>query len=394
MNSPKPLVRVAVLAGQSSLSKAQKSFNGLVKKIERQRDLLLQWQAADLICQQKIHQDLRPAKRVMDAQAAATVRALDQALGPFADTKSLTKSERKVVAQIICELAGDLVIASGDEALKAIYDKHSQHSFDAQSAADAAGLKNVMQDVFGLDLGGEGDGDGAASPADLFDKIKLEMDKAQIWEFEEQDRRSQRKKTPEQTAKAQAKAELADARAKAEAAQASQSIREVYRKLASALHPDRETDPLERERKTVLMQKVNQAYDKKNLLLLLELQLELEHIDARSIAGLPEQRLKNFNKILKEQLEEIEQEIADVEMPLRGQMGLSPFQPFMPQMVVPLLQRDIALMGQRTRQLKAELVIFKTPSQFKIWISQRRKALKQRDSETDDDDFPLYGQRG
>jgi curved DNA-binding protein CbpA len=37
-------------------------------------------------------------------------------------------------------------------------------------------------------------------------------------------------------------------------------VREVFRKLASELHPDRETDPAEHARKTELMQRVNQAY--------------------------------------------------------------------------------------------------------------------------------------
>jgi hypothetical protein len=44
-------------------------------------------------------------------------------------------------------------------------------------------------------------------------------------------------------------------------------------------HPDREPDPHERERKTALMQRANHAYGKNDLLKLLELQLELEHID-------------------------------------------------------------------------------------------------------------------
>ncbi len=41
--------------------------------------------------------------------------------------------------------------------------------------------------------------------------------------------------------------------------QTSQSIRELYRKLVSALHLDREPDPQERERKTLLMQRINQC---------------------------------------------------------------------------------------------------------------------------------------
>jgi hypothetical protein len=46
-----------------------------------------------------------------------------------------------------------------------------------------------------------------------------------------------------------------------EAAQGgTQAVREVFRKLVSELHPDRETDPAEHARDTELMQRVNQAY--------------------------------------------------------------------------------------------------------------------------------------
>ena len=60
---------------------------------------------------------------------------------------------------------------------------------------------------------------------------------------------------------------------------ASRSLRAVYRQLASALHPDREQDERERQRKTRLMQRVNVAYGKQDLLQLLTLQLEIEQID-------------------------------------------------------------------------------------------------------------------
>lgn len=52
-----------------------------------------------------------------------------------------------------------------------------------------------------------------------------------------------------------------------------------------------EPDPAERERKTALMQRANEAYANKNLLQLLELQLELEHIDAAHLANLAPERL-------------------------------------------------------------------------------------------------------
>ncbi|MFX6949690.1 molecular chaperone DnaJ, partial [Acinetobacter baumannii] len=82
---------------------------------------------------------------------------------------------------------------------------------------------------------------------------------------------------------------------------------------ASALHPDRELDESERARKTALMQQVNQAYEKNDLSRLLELQLELEQIDQRSIHGVSEERLTHYNHILTEQLGDLDQEIAHME---------------------------------------------------------------------------------
>ncbi len=77
-------------------------------------------------------------------------------------------------------------------------------------------------------------------------------------------------------------------------------------------------DPQERERKTALMQRANQAYQKNNLLQLLELQLELEHIDQSSINSLSEDRLKYD---LKKQLRELGQEILHVEIGFRHSWG-------------------------------------------------------------------------
>ena len=79
-------------------------------------------------------------------------------------------------------------------------------------------------------------------------------------------------------------------------------MREIYRKLASALHPDRETDERQREAKTALMQRVNQADEAQDLLALLELQLQIEQIDESHIANAGEQRLKHYNKVLSQQL--------------------------------------------------------------------------------------------
>ena len=370
-------VRIAPQTDQPNLSKGQKAFNTLVKKIEASRKDLGLWQAASVAYQQKVASDCMPLLKTFSGLRIDLLHALDRAL----DRHVLTKAERRVVQNHICEMADDLIGQTGDESLKALYNKHSDGDFDAEQVAAAQALKSNMADIFGLDLG-DGKFD-PTSPEDLIEKIQAEMEKAHLIGLEEEDRRSQRKKTPRQQARAE--------KAKLEADTTSLSIREVYRKLASALHPDREPDAAERARKTGLMQRVNQAYGKKDLLQLLELQLELEHIDAKAISGLSEDRLKHFNKILKEQLAELEQEILQFEMPLRAGFNLPPYMALLPGNVLPYLLRDMADMRRDIKRVKIEMEVTQDLNAFKGWIKIRKQEAKTLEKQMrESDDFPFF----
>lgn len=177
--------------------------------------------------------------------------------------------------------------------------------------------------------------------------------------------RAKRRKTPKQTA--------AQARAEAEQAESSKSIREIYRKLASALHPDRATDPHDQERKTALMQRVNHAYAKRNLLQLLELQLEIEQIDRHAIAGLGEARLTRYNGILDEQLRELDREIEHVENDFRRTYGIAPSVKIAPDTVVRLLARDIAGMQRSIQDLTVTLREFEDPDNVRRWLKEMKR---------------------
>lgn len=377
MTSRTTPIRIALQRDQSNLSKGQKTFNALVRKIDASRKELALWQSVVVTYQQKVAGDFAPLLHTFRELQAAMVHNLDQAL----DGKGLTKTERRVVQDVICEVAEHLVADTGDAALKDIYNKHSPSDFDTEEAAAATSIKNAMEQMFGINLG---DADALSSPEDVMAQVQEQMEKIHLQGLEEQDRRSRRKKTAKQLAREEA--------SKAEADQTSLSIREVYRKLASALHPDREPDPQERARKTTLMQRVNQAYDKKDLLQLLELQLELEHIDAHTIAGLSEDRLKHFNKVLKEQLSELEQEIMHMEMPLRTQFHMPAYLRLSPGQVIPLLNQDIAELRRDIRKLEKELLVPKDLAAFKLWIKARRREAKALEAEMRhvDDDFTFF----
>jgi hypothetical protein len=242
-----------------------------------------------------------------------------------------------------------------------------------KKAANIKGMKSMMEDVLGVDLGDDLD---TSSPEDLLKRVEAQMEEEwaqdnaerQAWE----EHRPKRKKSAKQLAK--------EAKQQAEEQQVSQSIREVYRKLVSALHPDREPDIQERKRKTALMQRVNEAYEKRNLLQLLKLQLELEHIDQATVNNISEDRLKHYNKILKEQLAELEQEIFHVEGGFMVQFGINPFDSVSPGTIMRDLTTEIVGVQHTIQDIKKDVIAFEDIKKVKVWLKKvQREAAKMDD---------------
>lgn len=355
---------IPVTPGQehSGLSQGQKTFNKLLKQIETKRALLAAWDDAVPVFQKRYSAELLPLVEATTDLQVQLVHALDRASG----WKGLTKTERREIAELTVGLAGDLVSQRDDPALKAIYNKHSQSDYDLEEAEEMASMKAMFEETLGVELGDDVD---LNSPDDIRQRAReLIREKAAREEAERQakaERRAARKKTPKQLAR--------EAEQESQKQQIGLSIREIYRKLASALHPDREPDPEERSRKTVLMQRVNQAYEKNNLLQLLELQLELEHIDQSAIANIGEERLRHYNVILKEQVAELDQELNGVEGRFRDQFGISPFTSVTPGNLARLLKDDLAATRQHIRELEADVFACGEVKTLKSWLRSIRK---------------------
>lgn len=229
-------------------------------------------------------------------------------------------------------------------------------------------MKLALKAMLGVELGEDVD---MSSPEDVVQRAQAQTEQLRKQNAVEnqarEERRAKRKKTPTQLA--------AEARKQAEQAELSLSIREVYRKLASALHPDRETDPQEREHKTALMQRANQAYRKNSLLQLLELQLELEHTDQSLINNIGGDRLKHYNKILKEQVGELDHKILHVENAFKHSYGISPFIDVSPSTIVRNLAADIFSLRESLSALEHDLLIFDEIKQLKNWLKIVKRSL-------------------
>jgi hypothetical protein len=365
LTPPAKSLSIASNAHKTQLSKSQKTFNTLIKQIEQGRAQLAAWEVAIPRYQQKHAGELQPLLDQAQALDAQSVHALDKAHG----LKEFSKNERRKIAMLITDLAESLLAEHDDPAIKAVYNKYSEFDYDEALAEDHAMMKDALEEALGIDLGDDFDPN---SPEDIADMAAAKMREKQTAQNAEyaawQNAHATRKKSPRQLAR--------EAREQADEQQLKQSIREIYRKLASALHPDREPDPAERERKTALMQKVNQAYDKNNLLLLLELQLELEQIDQAHIDNVGEDRLKHYNKILREQLDDLRHEIERVETGFVMQYAIDPFAQLNPNTLIKQLDADIADARMDLRDLKRDHLAFADAKKLKAWLKTVRLPSK------------------
>ncbi|MFA6014815.1 MAG: J domain-containing protein [Gallionellaceae bacterium] len=358
-------INISPSQAQPVLSKAQKSFNKLIEKIEAKRALLSAWENAIPSFQQKFTQELRP---LAESSIHAQIQLL-LALDFMSDQKGLTKKELNTLTILICDLADELSTLSDNETIKNIYHKHSGIT-EEEEQANLQDIKAMLEDILGFDPGDiDLDSTGA-----LAKHLEAQFQSQQAQHIDHQKAQSEKKSKRKQTAKQLAKEEAQ----KIEEQQISQSIREVYRKLASALHPDRETDPQERERKTSLLQRVNQAYEKRNLLQLLELQLETEHIDQASIRNISEERLMRYNKILTDQLHELDDEIYYVESEFRMRFNMPPFAKLSPATLPYHLEAEMLSIKRSIREVEQNIFMLQDIKSTKIWLKNFQMRSKRK----------------
>jgi hypothetical protein len=304
MMSPPRNLQVVSVGAASSLSPDQKRFNNLIQQIEQARGTLAAWNENIALYISAYAQTIQPLVKSYVAVRREWIFALDGVLGRVGWTTTERVTLHALVRDGVRELLDE--IGEDDQELKALFNSRSAVDFDTEQHDRDTAMKNVLASVLA------GDASGMHADPDRFDILEEGLDAGRG------------ARTPEHAAglRRRARAERARARLESDANLAAQSVREVFRKLASALHPDRELDPTQRDVKTALMQRVNQAYAANDLLGLLELQLQIEQIDANHFSNLDGRRIKHYNKVLAEQLEELNAAVLRVAPGFQTDFGL------------------------------------------------------------------------
>lgn len=271
---------VQIVGSRARLRPEQRTFNKLISDIDRAKADLVAWRALADELFQRLEAEWLPALRAKDAATCELVIALDQMLSR-PQTPALGRLQRQRLGTMMTEMLRAQYPGTDAERFDAIHRRHHGCTVAAWQQQQQRLAENFRREIFGE----------RPPAADATPAPEPEAPRAR---------------------RGDSGGELGDGKHAQQAREASQSLRDTYRRLASILHPDRETDEGERERKNALMQQANRAYEARDLLTLLSMQLEQERFDPSRLQSLPGERVKQYNQVLREQLSSLQGEIRSI----------------------------------------------------------------------------------
>lgn len=277
---------------EKNLSKLQKQFNTYVQKIDELKIRLANDKAQIQQIEHFFQTEIAPLERKHTNKIVDLVYVFDKHYeDPF-----FKFHEKDKIAHFILEKSVELIEKAGKEELITIFNKYNdtgtyEEISEEYEKNSAETMKKMMQSFYGLELDKEELN--INNPQELQDLFQQKQAEKQA----NDETKTSNTKTEKQLAKEQ--------KLKEEAKNISKTTRSIYTDLVKSFHPDREQDEAERVRKTEIMKQVTAAYEKDDLFELLRLKVSLMNTDVASLTMTDEQ-LKYFNKLLKEQINELE----------------------------------------------------------------------------------------
>ena len=167
------------------------------------------------------------------------------------------------------------------------------------------------------------------------------------------------------------------------------ALRTIYRQLVSALHPDRETDPVEQLRKTALMKEANAAYEKRDLLGLLQLQLRAELMGANQMASMANEKVAALTGLLKDRVKVLTAELYALEQQVVGEFDFPMFSSFSASALRRHLKESELNLHSEITLMQQDLQLVQDDARFKRWLREQHQ-----DSQDDFDPFGGFDPSG
>lgn len=263
------------------VSPQHKKLNRLIDEIEQQKALLVAWQNAKDEIRAYSQKALMPAYRELYSTLYEQMQTLWNSLSCY----DLSKSDTAVVEDKIQTLAR---LLQGSHLLtqKQVDEVEKMHAYyqQAEEYTHKTSKKKVKDTL-----------------NDAEDETIEADDELEDWNSDQYQQAREQAKLKRQQGK-QAKAAML----------VNQSLKTVYLKIASIIHPDREPDESKKVEKTELLQRANEAYEQEDLFFLLKLQLEVEQSKQGLNRGLSTEQVKFYQQALEAQSQSLKQQIQEL----------------------------------------------------------------------------------
>ncbi len=361
------------------LSPEMKAFNRALSKIEKIKAQMVELDALGLHYQRQNAEVLDPLVAKTTANRREMVLFLDARLRAAAEKrqKSLSKTQHETAVRLICNITAAL--AAEQPEMAEIHDRYSKTSLSDIAKIEAAENQEMMADILQKMGGQMPEGvDAALSPEEILQHLFGEVERLRQVRQARQEAR-QAKRAAKQ--KSKAKPDSPQAQAIANQEQAEQTLKTLFRQIASRLHPDREPDEAERQRKTNLMSQANAAYERKDWVTLMQLQLQAEWVDPDHASRLSAQRLHELTLLLKQQAAALETERQGLQAKwsqlLQVPLGL----PLTAGMLDMVLNKRRSDLEQQLEIEVADLALIQTDAGLKTVLNEQRKIHRKEEKQ-------------
>lgn len=349
------MTKLSILKQEEELlSKEQETFNKLIKKIDRQKTLLRKWQELVPLYHERYLNERLPKENTLASLQEQMLRLLDSVY----HNKIFGKTDQAKIRGIIYSWISALMTEENQEDLKALYNKYSPIDFDAEERQENELMKSTLEEFLGVDLGDDVD---VNSPESIMSHVEAQLKK-------HREENTETNKTQSSKGKRSPKLLEKETRQREEEAQLTQSLRDVYLKLVRISHPDGEKDETAFGRKTERMQRINVAYKEKDLFTLLELQQETEQNDQASLNGTGDSRLKNYNKLLNQQLRQLQDKIHAVKYAFSMQFDTPSL--YNPKDALWFLDFSLRELDRKIQLIQRDLNSFANLTNLKKWLKE------------------------
>jgi len=367
---PMPLTDFSALVlrapEEAKLSPAQKRFNELLARIEH---LTHQVQRLQAWSDRHRHAHVQALY-----QAAQQTRELRKNLLLFLHDQlhsaDLTAQQQRMARNKLRSLL-DLLSAVADPQVQALADLYVSSDDDQEEAEALAEAAERVRAKIEAALGQP-----IENPCQY--RTPEAMVAAGMRQWQRQQQADDERKSAKRAARKAKNKPAVQEKAELQQTDAKTTLRTIFRQLASALHPDREPDAQERERKTALMSEVNAAYEKADLTTLMRLQMQITQGAPGASSRLADDKLAAMCVLLKEQVTALEDDLDQLQFRLSRELCMPVRADADEASMTLALQRMQADQRHEVDSLQADLRRIQSEVELKRWLKEQAQLAKEK----------------